>query len=488
MNVNYQWATENWKEGVDGIRIVGIFHGEENNENQLLNKIVNKHPLWGHEGKIHFFSFDDTQELVILGLGKKEKWTIKKAERLGAKLQRFLVKEGVEKAFLYWDSIFYEHEENKYITSFATGMTLASYNVKTYKTDAVPRSKNFSLQLFTEKKQAEKEAAFDKGYEKGKATNEARRLVNTPANLMTPSILADEAIKLGEELNVGVDVFSEEKINSLGMGALLAVARGSEEPPRFITIKYYGNPGADGWDVALVGKGLTYDSGGYSLKTREGMKTMKMDMGGAAATLGAMRIILHERPRINVMAVIPSTENLVNGKALKPGDVIQSLSGKTIEVLNTDAEGRLILADAITYAKREGARALIDVATLTGAAVVALGDVVTGAVTNDESFIATVNEAAEQAGERVWTFPNDEAYREKVRQSDVADLNNSPGRQAGAITAGLFIGEFAGDTPWVHLDIAGTGWQERSNILGPRGGTGAMVRTVAETVSLMAKK
>ncbi|WP_369345659.1 leucyl aminopeptidase [Caldalkalibacillus mannanilyticus] len=314
----------------------------------------------------------------------------------------------------------------------------------------------------------------------------ARDLVNVPANLLTPTKLAEKALEIAEAHQLECHILDREEMEKLGMGALLAVAQGSEEPPKMIVLKYQG---LDKWEnvLSFVGKGITFDTGGISLKTPANMDEMKGDMGGSATVLGVMEVVGRLKPKCNVLAVIPSTENMPSGKALKPGDVITSMSGKTIEVKNTDAEGRLILADGVTYAKQLGANYIVDVATLTGAVLIALGDCTTGAVTNHEDFMIEVLESAEEASEWVWRLPNYPAYKEMVKSSAVADLNNAPGRLAGSITAGLFIGEFAEETPWVHLDIAGTAWSGKENDLCRKGGTGAMVRTLSTLVERFQK-
>ena len=248
-----------------------------------------------------------------------------------------------------------------------------------------------------------------------------------------------------------------------------------------IVLKYQGK---EAWDdvIGLVGKGITFDTGGYSIKTKSGIVGMKSDMGGAASVLGAMEAIGELRPEQNVLAVIPSTDNMISGSAMKPDDVIVSLSGKTIEILNTDAEGRLALADGLTYAKHHGASVLIDVATLTGGVVVALGTETTGAMTNHDPLYQQVRQAAEEAGEAIWQLPITEKDKKRVKNSQMADLNNSPGREGHAIMAGTFLGEFAERTPWVHLDIAGTATTAQSSCFGPKGGTGVMVRTLVTFV------
>ncbi|MFI2856425.1 leucyl aminopeptidase [Paenibacillus sp. JSM ZJ436] len=308
----------------------------------------------------------------------------------------------------------------------------------------------------------------------------ARRLTNLPGNLLVPSDLAQAALELAERYGMEADIIDEERLAQLGMGALLAVGKGSAHPPQMIVIKYQGT---DTWEhvTGLVGKGITFDTGGISLKRGSGMEEMIGDMGGAAAVLGVMEVLGQRRPKVNVVMVVPTAENMPDGNAVKPGDVITTLSGRTVEVLNTDAEGRMVLADGVTYAKALGAERIIDVATLTGAVEVALGQAATGAVTNDDVFMQELITASRRAGENVWPLPSYPEYWDMLK-SDVADLRNSTGRMAGAITAGLFVGTFADGLPWIHLDIAGTSWSRKESGLEAKGGTGVMVRTLTEWV------
>jgi leucyl aminopeptidase len=283
-------------------------------------------------------------------------------------------------------------------------------------------------------------------------------------------------------------VLDERQIADRGMGGLYAVGQGSNNPPRMIALKYQGREQpAD--VLGLVGKGITFDTGGISLKKADGMEEMVGDMGGAAVVLAVLYAVASLQLPVNIVAVIPSAENMPSGSALKPGDIITTYSGKTVEVLNTDAEGRLVLADGMTYAKELGADRLIDVATLTGAVLVALGDVTTGAITNDETFLKQLQEASSRVGEKLWQLPSYPEYREMLK-SEVADVKNStsPDRWAGCITGGLFVGAFAGDTPWIHLDIGGTAWLWQEKSLDPKGGSGAMVRSIVELVRQMAGK
>jgi leucyl aminopeptidase len=426
--------------------------------------------------------------VMFVGLGDRQEVRMAEVKEIIARVTREVNKKKLHKVTYCFDSFLTEaYAEQELAHALAEATVLASYQFDHYKTG---KKDQHTLDAVTVKLCQSNAEDVQMGLETGRIFAEgtclARDLVNTPGNKMTPSILAAKAEEIGERHGMEVSILERAEMEELGMGALLAVAQGSDEPPKMIVIKYQGR---DEWDdvLALVGKGLTFDTGGISLKPAAKMHEMKMDMGGGAAVLGAMEIIGRIKPKTNVLAVIPSTENMPSGKALKPGDVITSLSGKTIEVRNTDAEGRLILADGITYAKQLGANYIVDVATLTGAVIVALADISTGAVTNDEDFMIDVLEASEETGEWIWRLPSYEPYKEKVRSSDVADLNNSPGREGGSITAGLFLGEFAEDTPWVHLDIAGTAWSAKGNDLTPQGGTGVIARTLATLASQRAE-
>jgi leucyl aminopeptidase len=303
----------------------------------------------------------------------------------------------------------------------------------------------------------------------------ARDLVNEPPNLLTPEALAERALELGA-LGVEVEVLDEEAIASLGMGAFLAVAQGSANPPRFIRLRY-APPGARA-RLDLVGKGLTFDSGGYSLKPTESMTTMKGDMAGAAAVLGAMKSAALLGLPVEIRGYIAACENMISGRAYRVGDVLKTLSGKTVEVMNTDAEGRLTLADALFYAEREGAERILELSTLTGAAVVALGEEVAALFATEPAWGSLVQEAAHRAGEKVWPMPLEKAYREKLK-SPVADMKNVGDRNGGAITAALFLSEFV-RVPLAHLDIAGPAFAKKGHALGPEGGTGFGVRTILE--------
>ena len=340
-----------------------------------------------------------------------------------------------------------------------------------------------TVALVTDKPQA---AAIARGQAVGDAVNAQRRLANEPANKMTPTLLADEARALAKESGVQIEVLDRAKCRSLGMGSYLSVAQGSHEEPRFIVMRYRGR-GGKGYDVAFVGKGITFDSGGISIKPAENMHQMKADMTGAASVIAAISAVGKLKPKVNVLAVAPCTENLPGGGATKPGDVFTSMSGKTVEVINTDAEGRLVLIDGLTYAQREGATRVVDVATLTGAIGVALGPYFIGLFGKPRAFVEAVQRVAGEAGDRVWAMPLTAEYRDEIK-GEVADIRNSAGREGGAIKAAAFLESVIEDgTEWAHLDIAGVDWSDRDRPYAPRGPQGPSVRTLVALAESLAQ-
>ena len=361
------------------------------------------------------------------------------------------------------------------------GLLLGNFDDRLFKTDdddALPGVKEFQI-VSRHAVTRELERAILTGRTLADATNRARELANAPGNVLTPSVFADRASGLVAEYDVQVEVLDETAIKDLGMGLLLGVARGSAEPPRLIVMRHQPADLPAGSVLGLVGKGITFDSGGISIKPADGMERMKEDMAGGAAVVCAMRAIGVLGIPAHVIGIVPTTENMPGGRATRPGDVLTSASGKTVEVINTDAEGRLILADALWYARRLGATHVVDVATLTGACVVALGKVSSGLFGRPARWIEAIQQAADRAGERVWPLPLYEEYEEELR-SEIADLMNSAGRAAGASTAATFLKAFAGDASWAHLDIAGTAWAEEASAHRPKGSTGVMVRTLVE--------
>jgi leucyl aminopeptidase len=359
-------------------------------------------------------------------------------------------------------------------SAVAEGLVLGTYRFTTYKSDPKP-SKIQSIVFLNAD-----EDALAKVTITAEATCWARDMINEPASTLTPEVLAQRAKELGDASGFDVTIWDEGELKKKGFGGLLGVASGSANPPRFIQM-HYAPKGAKR-KVALVGKGVTFDSGGLSLKDATNMETMKTDMGGAAAVIGAMSAIARLKPSIEVLAFVPTTENMPSGTAVRPGDVLQHYGGKTTEVLNTDAEGRLILADAIAFASEQGPDAIVDVATLTGSIMVALGKKATGLFSNDDGLAAELETASESAGEPFWRMPLYDAYKKEL-ESDIADLKNVGSRWGGAIIAALFLREFVGDNiAWAHLDIAGAARADSDYDEHAKGGTGVAVRTLVNWV------
>ena len=372
--------------------------------------------------------------------------------------------------------------------AIAEGALLGTYTFRkhmTRKEDQPGEIKQLSIVGHAEAK-AQLEEGAGKGQIISEATNLARDMVNEPANFMTPTSMAETATRLARDYGLEITVLDREQMQELGMGGLLGVSQGSRQPPKFMVLNYKGGTAQEP-DIALVGKGVTFDSGGISIKPSEKMEEMKGDMAGGAAVMAAITAIARLKPSINVMALIPATENLPDGSALKPGDVLTAMNGKTIEIISTDAEGRLILADALGYARKHGARKMVDAATLTGACRIALGDICTGAFGNNQELMDRVLAAGKETGEMVWQMPMYDEYQEQ-NKSDVADIKNVGGRLAGAITAAKFLAEFADDTPWVHLDIAGTSLSDKERGYQLKGATGVPVRTLVNLVLSLAQK
>jgi leucyl aminopeptidase len=332
--------------------------------------------------------------------------------------------------------------------------------------------------------ETELRAVIEQGRIIGESQNFTRELVNEPGNRMTPTMMAEHARRMAESLNLPelkIETYGADKIKELKMGAFWSVAQGSDEPPALIVARYEPQGAPEKPVIGLVGKGITFDTGGISIKPAEGMEKMKYDMAGGAAMLGALRAIALLKPKVRVIAVVCATENMPSGKAQKPGDVQIAMSGKSIEIINTDAEGRLVLADGLHYARQLGATHLVDAATLTGACVVALGYVNAGVFTNDDQMWERFRRALQRAGEKMWRLPVDTDYQELIRSS-IADIKNTGGRWGGAITAAMFLKEFVDDTPWMHLDIAGTAWEEENKAWIAKGPSGIAVRSLVEFV------
>lgn len=447
----------------------------------IFTTIKGKEKFKGENGEIFTtVQFDEsgTQDIVFVGLGKENELTAEKVRTAMAKALKKCRELKVKK--IYIDSMNTEklNLEEK-ITASVEGLSFADYKFDKYKTDKKEQS---SLEVciggIDDSRLYEAKEYLCEASTIVETTLLARDLVNEPANVIYPQTLAEAAEEYGKKYGFEVVVFDEVQIDDMQMDAFMSVAQASDNSPRLIVMRYFGNSENKSEILGLVGKGLTYDSGGYSLKPNDGMVTMKCDMGGAAAVIGAISAIAQRKLKINVVAVVAACENMISGGAYKPGDIIGSMAGKTIEVGNTDAEGRLTLVDAVHYAiVKENASKVIDIATLTGAALVALGTTTTGVVTNNKEFYKELEAASKQSGEPVWELPGFEEYK-KLIKSDIADIKNVGGRHAGTITAGLFIGEFVQNKPWLHLDIAGTAWTDSERDYYSKGGTGVGVRTL----------
>ena len=411
--------------------------------------------------------------LMVIGAGKSDKFTTADLRRVSGAALRHLKPKSMPVIALAIEAV------SEQVGAAVEGALLGDFEPDQYKTEKKETKPVETFMAVAPGGEAALEEVARRAEIIAGAQNYARALVSEPANRMTPALLAERARALAAEEGLECEVLDQDRMRQLGMGALLGVAEGSAEPPVLIVMRYRPRetpePAAH---LGLIGKGVTFDSGGISIKPAENMEKMKYDMAGAATMLGSMRAIAQLKPKCKVIAVMPLTENLTSGKAQKPGDIQMAMSGKTIEVINTDAEGRLVLADAVYYARELGATHLIDAATLTGAIHVALGGVYAGAFTNNQQFFDAFLASARAAGEKFWPMPLDEEYQENIK-SDIADIRNTgKGRGGGAINGALFVQEFVGSTPWIHLDIAGTAWLEEAKPGLAKGPTGIGLRTL----------
>jgi leucyl aminopeptidase len=477
--------------------VVAVYEGERADEGALkeldersggvISEMLGTDEMRGKAGDmvyVHRPGSLRARRLLLVGAGKRDEFSFDSVRKMAGSAARFLRTKGARTVAILRRS---QLDIGRSAQAVVEGALLGLFEPDLYKTEN--KEERWIDEIILVAAQPGSEGALAEGVECGRiiaeAVNLARELSNEPSSTLTPSELAERAKETASRFGLDIDVLDEARMKELGMGALLGVARGSDEPAKMVVLRYTPDEaepmGNDADVVAIVGKGITFDSGGISIKPAEGMEKMKYDMSGAAATLAAMRAIAQLKPRVNVIGVMPTTENMPSGRAYKPGDVLRAMSGKTIEVINTDAEGRLILADAISYARKLGATRIIDLATLTGAVSVALGTVNVAVLGNNQSFIDEVREAAREVGEKFWQLPMDEEYRELIK-SDIADIKNSGGRYAGTISAAYFLREFAEDTPWVHLDIAGTAWENERKPHSAKGPTGVAIRTLINYV------
>ena len=436
---------------------------------------------------IHGMGRIAAKKLIVIGMGEPEKFDFVAARNAWGKAAKTVLSKGSSKTVAIDLPTTDRLDADRVAQAATEAFGLADYHYEGYRKKAKRETDSVDTVRILASEDANEviSAGVGRGWALVQGTNLARTLVNEPGNYLPPRVLKDAAVEVATRHGMQVDVLEKAKLEELGMGGVLSVAQGSVEEPYVIAIRYQGR---ETWDdvIGLIGKGVTFDTGGISIKPVAGMENMKSDMGGAAAMIGALEALGQLKPKVNVLAVIGTVENMPSGSAFRPGDVITTMSGKTVEIITTDAEGRLVLADCITYAKEQGVSCLVDAATLTGGIVVALGNYCSGAMTNNQELVNELLEAAEVAGERLWQLPTFEEYRE-LNKSHYADLKNSGGRNGHAIVGGVFLQEFAEDTPWVHLDIAGTAYNVNQGDMQPAGGTGVMTRTITQFVTNRAK-
>jgi leucyl aminopeptidase len=419
------------------------------------------------------------RRVLLTGLGKRGEFDLEKWRGAASKAGQFIRNSGI-KQFAFPVKALEGHSEAELAEAFVTGLLLGIYQFNEFKT--LDRDKIREIEKVTLLGENEKEMEFIRdGLRIGQTISEAvylaRDLVNGPSNEVTPAFLAEKAKQIAKDHGMEIQVLEVSQAETMGMGAFVAVAKGSQEPGKFIVLEYNKGKGFD--TIALVGKGITFDSGGISIKPSENMDRMKDDMSGSAAVLATLQAASNLMLPFHLVGIMPATENLPGGKAYKPGDILKTLSGQTVEVISTDAEGRLILSDALTYSLRYQPKAIIDLATLTGACVIALGDDVIGLFGNDDALLKRIEEASSKTGEKAWRFPLWDEYFEYLK-SDVADFKNVGTRAAGAIIGGIFLNKFVEKTPWVHLDIAGPASIAKERPYIPKGGTGAGVRLLIQ--------
>jgi leucyl aminopeptidase len=416
------------------------------------------------------------KRLLILGGGKARDFSAFELRRVAGAAVRSLKSKSIRSfAFSLPEN---DLKADEAVKAVVEGAFVGNFDPDTYKSDRKDQ-KIDAMTVVTRGDQGKLQQAVDEARIIGECQNFTRQLVNEPSNRMTPTMLAEHARKMAAEGGIQCEVYGADKIKELKMGAFWSVAQGSDEPPALIVMRYEPAGAPEKPVLGLVGKGITFDTGGISIKPADGMEKMKYDMAGGAAMIGTMRAIALLKPKVKVIGIVCATENMPSGHAQKPGDVQISMSGKSIEIINTDAEGRLVLADGLYYARQLGCTHLVDAATLTGACVVALGYVNAGVFANDDKMYERFTRALQRAGEKMWRLPLDEEYKEVIR-SNIADIVNSGGRWGGAVTAAMFLKEFAEDTPWLHLDIAGTAWMEDNKPWIAKGPSGIAVRSLVE--------
>ena len=480
---------------------VAIFKGEKADDGFLkelsaaaggvVESVIDSEELKGKEGEMVYIHLPlggslKAQRLLLIGVGERADYQAAQVSNLAGAATRFLRDKNVKSVAVVPRL---DGDAEVVASKAVEGAIMSLFDMDKYRT--VDKEEKVIDRLLVAIDGADAEA-LDRGVRRGRIVGESvnftRDLANEPGAYMTPTIMADRARKIANEFNLSVDILDVPRMEKEGMGSLLSVARGSDEPASLIVLKYTpAKPAKNEKELlAFIGKGITFDSGGISLKPGENMELMKYDMTGGATVLGAMRALAQLKPAVPILGVVPCAENLPSGKATKPGDIVRAMTGKTIEVINTDAEGRLVLADAIAYAKKLGASTIIDMATLTGAVSIALGDINTAVIGTDQKLIDEIIAAGKEVGEKFWQLPLDKEYSKQIK-SEIADIKNTGGRKAGTITAAAFLKEFADGVSWAHLDIAGTAWADEAKPHRSKGPTGVAVRTLINIVDRAAR-
>ena len=458
----------------------------------VITELIKDGEIKGSTGEttlIHTLGKIKPSRVLVAGLGPQDEFDVQVVRRVSAEVVRFLRRKGISSATTIAHGAGIGGLDPALSgQAIAEGAYLGLYRFGNYQTKNGDSANEFENLTVVELDEA-RAKAIDTGVKLGSTVAQAsiiaRNMVNEPANHMTPSRMAEAAQKVASEQKLDIEILDNAQMKKMGMGAFMGVAQGTDEPAKLIVLRYDGDPSHPENNLGLIGKGITFDTGGISLKPPGGMEAMKGDMAGGASVIAAMEIIGQTKPKINVLAVIAATENMPGASAQRPGDVVRAMNGKTIEVINTDAEGRLVLADALCYAREHGITKLVDVATLTGAMVTTLGKACTGVMGNDDTLVRQTIDAGKKTGEKFWELPMFDEYKDLIK-SDVADMKNSGGRQAGSISAALLLAEFVDGAAWVHLDIAGTSTSDRTTGYLVKGATGVPVRTLAQLASDLA--